>query len=78
MRLVALAIILLFCNSCNKNLNSSWDVDVLIPLAHATLDINDLVADSLVNVNNDNSLTLVYTSEDLKLNFDSAEAHDQP
>ena len=71
MRGLAILSILFFCVSCNKNLDSKWDIDVLIPLAYAQLDVNDLIADSLVSVGSDNSLTLVYTNDELKLNFDT-------
>ncbi|TAL60266.1 MAG: hypothetical protein EPN85_07585 [Bacteroidetes bacterium] len=47
--------------SCRKDTsNPSWDVDVLAPLLKSTLTINNIIADSLLQQNPDNSLELVY------------------
>ena len=48
-------------NSCRKELEKpSWDVDMLVPLLKSTLSVENIVADSLLQTNPDNSLKLVY------------------
>ena len=50
-----------FVISCRKeNKKPSWDVDVIAPLVKSTLTINNLIPDSLLNINPDNSLDIVY------------------
>jgi hypothetical protein len=45
---------------CRKNISPSWEVDMNLPLLKSTMTINELIADSLLQTNPDNSLTLVY------------------
>lgn len=40
--------------------NSSWDVDVLAPLVKSTLTINNIIPDTVLHKNSDNSLEIVY------------------
>ena len=47
--------------SCKRS-NPSWDVDVLAPLVRSTLTINNLLPDSLIHENPDNSLDIVYST----------------
>lgn len=46
--------------SCRKN--PSWDVDVLAPLLKSTMNINNIIPDSVIHKNPDNSLDIVYNS----------------
>jgi hypothetical protein len=47
--------------TCRKESKGpSWDVDVLAPLVKSTLTINNLITNSLLHKNPDNSLDLVY------------------
>ena len=47
--------------ACRKESKSpSWDVDVLAPLVKSTLTINNIIPDSLLQQNPDNSLDIVY------------------
>ncbi len=53
-----LAIALFF--SCKRKEDTSWDVDVISPVVKTTLTIDDLVADSILSINPDNSVVLDY------------------
>ncbi len=57
---------------CRKESNRpKWDVDVLLPLITTTLSIGDLVADSLLVVDPDGSVTLLYQSELFAVSLDT-------
>lgn len=59
--LFAVYCLLFFC--CRKEARRpSWDVDVLAPLVKSTLTINNIIPDSLLQQNPDNSLDIVYTT----------------
>lgn len=45
-------------SSCRKD--PSWDVSVTTPILHTSLGIEDLVADSMLEVNSDSTLSLVF------------------
>ncbi|TAL57839.1 MAG: hypothetical protein EPN85_13115, partial [Bacteroidetes bacterium] len=47
--------------SCRKS-NPSWDMDMLVPLIKSTLTINNLVPDSIIHENPDNSLDIIYNT----------------
>src|SRR5687768_16129445 len=58
--------------SCRKEFgNPEWDVDGLVPILKTSLNFNDLIADSLLQENPDNSLTLVYNNNVYSLTADS-------
>ena len=48
-----------FLAGCKLNEDKEWDVDLLAPVANAELTIDDLLKDSSIQKNADNSLTLV-------------------
>ncbi|MFH1005292.1 MAG: hypothetical protein V1781_07355 [Bacteroidota bacterium] len=51
-------------SSCRKEINQpSWDTNVLSPLIKSTLTINNIIPDSLIHQNPDNSLGIVYHTE---------------
>jgi hypothetical protein len=61
--LLSVLILLLFILSCSKERKSPfWDVDILAPLIKSTLSINNIVTDSLLHQNSDNSLDIVYNT----------------
>ena len=61
-----------FFFSCRKeNKNPSWDVDVLVPLVKSTLTINNIIPDSLLHINSDNTLDIVYRNNLSSFNADS-------
>lgn len=47
-----------FFNSCKKG-NPSWDVDLLAPLINSSLSVENIIPDSVLHKNPDNSLDLV-------------------
>lgn len=50
--------------SCRNNLQEGgWPVNLLVPVAHSSLSIRDLVPDSLSGMQNDSLLTLVFQQE---------------
>ena len=59
--LLIACVILISTLGCRKTLEKPyWDVDVVAPVVTASMTINDLVPDSLLSVNPDSSLTLVF------------------
>ena len=69
--LLLLLIVLCF-TGCKKELNEpNWDIDVLTPLAKATLTIENIVDDTLRITNPDNSVSLVYRSSLYKFTLDT-------
>ncbi|MDQ3047826.1 MAG: hypothetical protein M3R27_09790 [Bacteroidota bacterium] len=58
--------------ACRKELEKpSWDTQILAPLINASLDINNLLPDSILQANADSSLKIVYNSDIFKLTIDS-------
>ncbi len=56
---ISLIIIILF--SCRKeDVHPQWDVNLLSPIAKTKLTLNQIVADSLLQVNSDSSISLIY------------------
>ncbi len=51
--------ILLF--ACKREEATRWNVDILSPVVKTTLTIDDLVADSILSINSDNSVDLDYS-----------------
>lgn len=57
---------------CKKNLESpSWDVDGYVPLFHSSVTLQKALGDTLVSVNAENKLQLVYNQNILSLKIDS-------
>ncbi len=57
-------VILLLLFSCQKeDIKPSWDADILLPLAFTNLNIDNLLPDSLYQLNNDQTVSLVYQSK---------------
>ena len=70
--LIVLVTGVLLISSCKKESSDpNWDVDILAPLLKSTLTIDDIVADSLTNINPDSSISLVYQNEIYRFNLDS-------
>lgn len=69
--LVFLALIFFFVSCRKEPRNPSWDVDVLAPLVKSKLTINNIIADSLLQENPDNSLDIVYKYTLSSFNMDS-------
>ena len=59
-------------NSCRREIHTpEWDVDVLAPILSTNFTINDLLADSLLQVNPDQSITLASNTNFYGLTLDS-------
>lgn len=58
--------------ACRKKLEwPGWDVNVIFPVASTSLQLTDLVKDTILRANADQSLSLVYSGEAYKLDLDS-------
>lgn len=69
---IILFILLIGAISCKKERTPlSWNVDALLPAFYGELSINDMLADSILTLNNDNSIQLNFTSNVYSLDFDS-------
>lgn len=67
-----LFIVFILIISCRKKPEwPAWDVNVLFPVAGTTLRITDLVKDTILRTNADQSLSLVYSGEVYTLDLDS-------
>ena len=56
-------IIISFCliiSSCKKDARTNWDTEMLVPIATTNLSLNNIVKDSSLKTNSDNSLTLSF------------------
>ena len=65
-------ILLLLLSGCRKEFTRpSWEVDMTGPVIHSSLGIGDLIPDSLLQVNPDSSVTLVFDETIYRLALDS-------
>jgi hypothetical protein len=68
--IIALLVILFF--SCKKDPNGTyWDTHLLGPLVNASLSIDNLLPDSILQSNPDSSMKIVYENEVYKLSVDT-------
>ena len=71
---ILLLISLLSIISCKHDLeNPNWDIDVIMPLAHTNMSINDMLTDTNLIINEDNQglISLVFNQDFMDLNIDS-------
>lgn len=68
-KITLIGVLLLLVVACKKDAKTEWDTDVLAPLASTSLSIDDLVKDSLAEVNSDNTVSLVFRSTIYELNL---------
>ena len=59
-QLLFIAVILFFLFNCKREEETAWDVAILSPVVQATLTIDNLVADSILSINSDNTVDLDY------------------
>ena len=53
-KIFLVAITLLFLFACKHELEKpKWDVDLLVPLVHSEMSINDMLSDSALTLNED-------------------------
>ena len=50
----------LIISSCKKEAKTNWDTEILVPIANTNLSLQNLVKDSTLKTNADNSLTLSF------------------
>lgn len=69
--LIVIAVCLGFL-SCRKEMERpSWDTEILAPLVNASLNINNLLPDSILQANPDSSLKIVYQNDIYNLTMDT-------
>lgn len=75
MKKLLLAIVLLLTVTyvaCRKDMEKpSWDTELLAPLVNATLDINNILPDSILQANADSSLKIVYEGNIYNISMDT-------
>ena len=65
------SLILLLLGACSSDLSDkSWEVDVLAPIAHTSLEISDITGDSLIDVSSDSLLLLVRSQKVYEFTLD--------
>ena len=65
---------LLIIGSCKKDIESpSWDIDIIFPISHSKIDINNIVSDSNISIENNQSgiANLIFQQELLNINLDT-------
>lgn len=70
---IALLLVLVsFLFSCQKDFDKpNWDVDLLAPLVKSTFTLDNLIPDSILQVNPDTSLKIVYQTNIFDVDIDS-------
>ena len=75
MRKISFFIIVTSCVSlfsCRKEMGKpSWDTEVLTPLVHGTLNINNILPDSVLQTNADSSMKIVFNNNLYNLTMDT-------
>lgn len=67
--LISLSVVLF---SCRKEMGKpSWETQLLVPIVKASLDINNLLPDSILQANPDSSLKIVYNNDIYSLTMDT-------
>jgi len=57
--------------SCKKETGTSWDIDILAPIIKSTLDLKNIMTDSLIQVNPDSSISMVFEGNLFQLTLDT-------
>ena len=69
-----LVLLVAFILSCQHEIERpNWGIDLIIPIAHTKMNINNIISDSSISVNEDASgfISLVLQEEFLNVNFDT-------
>lgn len=69
LKMLILAGVLLTIAACKKDARTNWDTEMLVPIATSNLTLQNLVKDSGVVTNPDQSLTLAYKSTLFQFNL---------
>ena len=71
-KIVLFLTLVLVLFSCRKDFEQpEWDVDLLAPLVKTSLNIGDLLPDSVLQTNPDTSLKVVYETSIFDVDMDS-------
>ena len=71
-KLIFLLVLTVF--SCKHELEKpNWDIDLIVPIANTTININSIVKDSIISINENDSglISLIYEENIIDLNLDS-------
>lgn len=69
---ITVVLLLLLFWFCKKDfLKPAWDIDVVSPVIKSNLTIQNIVDDSLINIQADSSITIVYTTDLLEFDLDT-------
>ncbi|MEO6902225.1 MAG: hypothetical protein ABI315_03630 [Bacteroidia bacterium] len=68
---LALGLLVIIFSCRKENSKASWDMQVATPLVYTTLNINNLLPDSIVKTDADNSLKIVYENQLYNLSSDA-------
>ncbi|HLC82418.1 MAG TPA: hypothetical protein VJI69_01230, partial [Bacteroidia bacterium] len=65
-------IVAILFSSCRKEMEkASWDTDILAPLINASMTINNILPDSILQANPDSSLKIVFNNDLYKIDMDT-------
>jgi len=64
-------VIILILSSCKKNISPTWDINAEGPLLYTSLGISNIIPDSLLKTNPDNSLSIIYENSLYNFQIDS-------
>jgi hypothetical protein len=73
-KIILLTLCTLLFFSCKHELESpTWDVDMIVPLVHSQMNIDNMLADSNLNIveNEEGYISLIYQEDLLNINYDS-------
>ena len=75
MRNTFLILVSFFClvNCKHEIERPNWDVEMIIPLVHTNMNINNILSDSALNINenSDGFINLIYEKNFIDINFDT-------
>ena len=73
-KIILLTLCTLLFFSCKHEIeNPTWDVDMIIPLVHSQMNIDNMISDSNLNIveNEEGYISLIYQEDLLNINYDS-------
>lgn len=73
-KIILLTLCTLLFFSCKHELESpTWDVDMIVPLVHSQMNIDNMLSDSNLNIveNDEGYISLIYQEDLLNINYDS-------
>jgi hypothetical protein len=73
-KILFITLTILLISACKHELEKpAWDIDVIVPIVHTKMTINNILPDSGLNITEDNNgfITLVYEESLLNVDYDS-------